>query len=111
MYQYVVGEIGRDRKEFLYDFTFKEILLISRGYLRRQHPSWEQTRWIAYQVRYCLGVKKGEVAKPPHQWVPFRWERQQQQSASKEEIDDLKELMANVNAQLVEQKAAAQATE
>jgi hypothetical protein len=103
-----VGEIGRDRREFLYDLTFCEIILISRGYHRRQHPSWEQTRWIAYQVRYCLGVPKGEIAKPPHQWMPFSWEKEPRHRVSREEIDDMQALIANVNAELNEKKEASE---
>ena len=63
------------RKEYLYELRFVDILLIVRGYFNRQHAGWEQARFIAYHVRYCMGVKPGDVVPTVKKWYPFPWEQ------------------------------------
>ena len=71
----LVGEIGIPRREYLYEMMFVDILLTVRGYFNRHHYGWEQARFVAYHVRYCMGVKKDEVVPVIEKWHPFPWDR------------------------------------
>lgn len=95
-----MGEIGRDRREFLYEMQQWEILLITRGYFRRFHQSWEQTRLIAHQVHYCMGLPKGQIAKTPTEFIPFPWEKEEDNTPqiTDEEVAELQAEMAAINA-------------
>ncbi|MBR5776583.1 MAG: hypothetical protein IKY42_10095 [Bacteroidaceae bacterium] len=68
-----MGEIGYNRREYLYILSFCDILLISRGYFCRHHAGWEQARLVAYNAHYCMGSK----TTPPavNEWLPFPWEK------------------------------------
>lgn len=70
-----VGEIGIPRREYLYELRHVDILLILQGYFNRKHSDWEQARFIAYHVRYCMGVKQGETVPDVKRWHPFPWEQ------------------------------------
>lgn len=93
-YQLLVGEIGIPRKEYLYELQLWEIILITRGYWRRQHPSWEQSRLIAYNVRYCMGVPKGQSPVDLQEWLPFPWEGNTGQNDVSE--DDVQDILASI---------------
>ena len=80
-----MGEIGLPRRECLYELDHADLILISRGYIRRQRSSWEQTRWIAYHVRYCMGLKQGETAPRIQNWVPFSWDNEENSDIPTEE--------------------------
>ena len=97
MYQLFVGEIGFPRKEFLEELLWWEIRSIIRGYNARSHTSWEQTRLVAWQVHYCMGVPKDKVAKSQHDWLPFSWDYEPPKILpSEDEIKALQEDMKNV---------------
>ena len=97
-----MGEIGLDRKEYLYVLTFCDLLCIERGYYRRQRASWEQARLVAYHVRYCMGLAKNETAKTLTEWLPFSWEKEPADPTSiptEEEIAEMMDMMREMNAQ------------
>jgi hypothetical protein len=83
-----VGEIGINRREYLYELDYVDILLIIRGYQRRQHSGWEQARLIAYNARFCMGAKNPPT---PLEWLPFPWEREP--LPTDDEINELRELI------------------
>lgn len=83
-----MGEIGINRREYLYELDYVDILLIIRGYQRRQHSSWEQARLIAYNARFCMGAKNPPT---PLEWLPFPWE--QEPLPTDDEINELRELI------------------
>ena len=98
----LVGEIGIDRREFLYELKLWEIILITRGYFRRYHPGWEQARLIAYNAAHCMGAKN-----PPTitQWLKFPWERDHVEEISDDEVNEIrKQIEAENQAKASEQK-------
>ena len=99
-----VGEIGIERREYLYALTFADLLLITRGYFRRYHQQWNMARLIAHQVHYCMGLKKGETAKTPMEWLTFPWERTAEGEPadlpSDAEVKRLRQMMIEENAML-----------
>ncbi len=70
-----MGEIGFPRQEFLNDIRWWEVRSIIRGYNARHRTSWEQSRFVAHQVHYCMGVAPGQSVKTPAEWITFPWER------------------------------------
>lgn len=96
----LVGEIGIPRKEFLYELTLSEIILITRGYFRRHHPGWEQARLIAYHAAYCMGSKN---APPITQWLKFQWEQDHDTLLTDEEAEEIRQELQRANAKIVKQ--------
>lgn len=98
----LVGEIGIQRETFLYDLRYWEILAITRGYFRRYHPMYDAARLVAHQAHYCMGVPKGQSAKPPREWLPFTWEQTDSREPSdlmtSDEIVRLRRKMLEYNA-------------
>ena len=93
-----MGEIGIQRNEFLHELKFWEIRSIIRGYNARHHSAWEQARFVAYHVRYCMGAGKNETVPDVLNWHPFPWERPE--PIPQEDIDDINaEMEAILNQQ------------
>jgi hypothetical protein len=67
-----VGEIGRDRLEYLYDMSYCEILLIQRGYRRRNILQYQLQRLQAYGAFHCMSGGNGET---PDDWLPMYFDR------------------------------------
>lgn len=42
------------RREYLYEVKFWELILISRGYERRNYTMWSAIRWHAYNVMSAM---------------------------------------------------------
>lgn len=102
-----MGEIGFPRSEF-FDIRWWEVKSIIRGYNARHHAGWEQARFIAHQVHYCMGVPSGHTVKMPEEWVPFSWERQADNDQpgdipTTDEVARLRRMMMEENARLEEE--------
>lgn len=95
-YELLVGEIGIDRLQYLYSLDYWEIILISRGYQHRCRMSWEQSRLIAYNARFCMGAKN-----PPtlSEWLPFPWNETEDddEKLTDDEINDLRQRIIEEN--------------
>ena len=100
MYSILVGEIGIDRHEFLYELHLWEIRSILSGYRRRDRVQWETTRWQTWCILNALGAKIHSLAE----LLPLPWEDEFVGAPSQ---DDLNELRAKMRAEI----AAAQATD
>lgn len=79
-----MGEIGRDRLEYLYDMMYWEIALIIRGYRRRNILQYQLQRLQAYSVFHCMGGLK----KKPHEWLPLYIDRYRDPSDTNEPISE-----------------------
>ena len=66
-----MGEIGRDRREYLYEMSYCDILLIQRGYRRRNILQYQLQRLQAYGAFHCMVGSK----KTPEQWLPLYVDR------------------------------------
>ena len=93
----LVGEVGIPRKEYLYDLSFCDIMLILRGYYRRHHTGWEQARLVAYNAHYCMGAK--DTPPVPSEWLPLPWEKEQADGniPSNEEVERMRREMMEYN--------------
>lgn len=103
-----MGEIGTPRREYLYDLEYWEILLIVRGYFRRNREMWSATRWQTYNLM-CVSMadlKKAGIYRPTD-LIRFPWEADSPEAVgnmpTKEEIQEMQRMMREENA-----RAAAQ---
>lgn len=75
-----MGEIGIDRIESLYDLFFSDILIIQRGYDRRNRHLWSMTRWQTYYMMLAScgtdGLNKAGIRRPTD-LLTFPWEKEQ----------------------------------
>lgn len=63
-----MGEIGYNRREYLYELTNCDILLIERGYELRHRHLWSASRWETYHIMAAQigtdGLKQAGIEKP-----------------------------------------------
>lgn len=101
----LVGEIGIDRDTYLYRLMFWEIVMIRRGYTRRQHDLWSATRWQTYQMMCVSGadMKKAGIYTP-RDLIKFPWENEREEQEetgnmpTAAEIEAMREEMRRINA-------------
>lgn len=95
-----MGEIGRDRREFLNDMRWWEIRSIIRGYNRRSRDIWSATRWQTFNLMSTsmADIKSAGIHKPTD-LITFPWERQAQlaELPTEEEAADLVDMMRDLN--------------
>jgi len=88
MFQFFVGEIGIQWKEYLYELSYWHLILIARGYLMRSHTSWEQSRLIAYHAAFAFG---GSSNTPTvDEWITFPWEKHDRDEIRDEDIEAIR---------------------
>jgi hypothetical protein len=95
-----VGEIGRDRKEYLYEMSYCDIMLIIRGYRRRNVLQYQLQRMQVFASTFCMGGNKD--GKEPQQLWPLYFDKyidHSQPPISEEEIEDLQAEMEALNRQ------------
>lgn len=71
-----MGEIGRDRREFLYDMQWWEVRSVIRGYRRRRRDLWSATRWHAITILQAMpyfDLKKAGIHNPTD-LILFPWD-------------------------------------
>lgn len=95
-----VGEIGIPRREYLYDLTFKDIVLIQRGYVNRSRNMWSATRWQTFYIMSSFigsdGMRKSGLTSPKD-LLEFPWERDSSPPLSDEEVDEIRKELENLN--------------
>lgn len=89
MYSILVGEIGIDRHELLYELRLWEIRSILSGYRRRDRVQWETIRWQTWCILNALGAKIHSLAD----LLPLPWEDEFEYAPSQDEIDELRAQM------------------
>ena len=97
MYQLFVGEIGYDRKEFLFELKQWEIILIIRGYRRRQRTFCDMVRWQTYiNLMPQTNLKENGIMSPSD-LIKFPWDDDTEEIISDEEAEDLANLIVEAN--------------
>lgn len=101
-YELLVGEIGMNRREVLYELQLWELNAIVTGYRRRSREMWESTRWQTYLILCAMGAKLNS----PKELTVFPWEKEQKAtpSMSRRMQRSLQKEMAEINAQLKAQR-------
>ena len=86
-----MGEIGINRIEYLYVLNYTDLLMIERGYNRRQQHPWSIARWETYHLMlaFCGSKSLKEAGiHSPKDLLKFPWEDITIQ-LSKEEQEEL----------------------
>ena len=84
-----MGEIGRDRHEFLYEMAYWEILLIVRGYNRRNVLQYQLQR---IQACWALwGMNGNKDGKTPEEMIPLWFDRLKRNNPDADYIAENKE--------------------
>lgn len=94
-FQEVVGEIGRDRREYLYEMSYCDILLIQRGYRRRNILQYQLQRLQAYGSMFCMSGTN----KKPHEWMDLYFDHYKEQDAPPISEEEAAELVALIEEQ------------
>ena len=66
-----MGERGRDRHEYLYEMSYCDILLIQRGYRRRNILQYQLQRLQAFGAFFCMSGTQ----KTPEDFLPLYVDR------------------------------------
>lgn len=97
-----MGEIGVPRLEYLYELSYWEILLITRGYSRRSREIWSAIRWSTYCIMSTsmADLKKAGI-RSPKDLLPFPWDSTDEEVGDQptpEVVASLRKMMAEENA-------------
>ena len=91
-YQYLVGEIGVPRREYLYEMQYWEILLIVRGYSRRHRDIWSAIRWQTFSLMCVQADLKKAGIYSPTDLIRFPWDNSDSDGPGGLTPDDIEEL-------------------
>ena len=94
-----MGEIGIPRREFLYELRFWEVDAIIRGYRRRNRLTHQLLAEIVYTTMYINRDPKGKTVEG---MFPMLFEDEEEEDTpimTKEDSDELQQLMEDLNAQ------------
>lgn len=95
-----MGEIGRDRREFLNEMRWWEIRCIIRGYNRRSRDIWSATRWQTFNLMSTsmADIKSAGIHKPTD-LITFPWEKETiiANLPSEEEASDMVDMIRELN--------------
>lgn len=96
-----MGEIGRDRLEYQFEMSYCDIVLIIRGYRRRNVLQYQLQRQQIVASAFAFSGNKDHLT--PEQLVPLYCDRYIDQKApqlSQDEISKELELINSMNEQL-----------
>ena len=91
----LVGEIGIDRRAFLYDMRYWEVLRIIKGYRRRDWLKLQLMAECTYAAMYAMRDPKGMT---PQKMFPELFKVEDEPEAptiTEQDAKDLQDLMAN----------------
>ena len=98
----MVGEIGRDRLEYQYEMSYCDIVLIIRGYRRRNVLQYQLQRMQVFASTFAFGGNK-DGKKPEDIW-PLYFDHYIEQKAPPISDAEKAELQAEMDA--INRKAA-----
>ena len=106
-----MGEIGYDRREYLYELRYVDLYLIEKGYNRRLRHPWTMARWETYHMMLAQcgsdGLKKAGI-NSQRDLLPLPWDGQTTDTdtgdmPTAEQIEQLRRKMREENARLQQQ--------
>ena len=99
-----MGEIGFPRREFLYDIQFWEVRRIIRGYRRRDWLKHQLLAECAYATIYAMRDPKGKTVADIFPMLFDDEDDDNEPPITEEEVDNLQQLMADINAQIQQEQ-------
>lgn len=107
-----MGGIGISRHEFLYELTLWEIKAIQEGWQLRNKDVWEASRLATFYLMSAMpytDIRKAGIYRETD-LVKFSWEKKEQEvddknMPSKEEVENIKKMIAEENAKIKERNS------
>ena len=106
LFQEVVGEIGINRREYLYELAHDEITLIRRGYRRRNVLQYQLQRLQAYGAMFAMSGTN----KTPVEFLPMYFDKYITIQPDPISEQEKAELQREIDAVLSEQEKDSQKT-
>lgn len=107
-----MGEIGYNRREYLYELTNCDILLIERGYELRHRHLWSASRWETYHIMAAQigtdGLKQAGIEKPAD-LIPLPGDKMATDDDDSGANIPTQEEIERMRRQMMEENAAAEA--
>ena len=94
-----MGEIGISRKEFLYELRFWEVDAIIKGYRRRNRLTHQLLAEIVYTTTYSMRDPKGKTVEGMFPMLFDDDDDSDEPIMTKEDSDELQQLMEDLNSQ------------
>ena len=94
-----MGEIGIQRREFLYDLRFWEVRRIVRGYRKRDRLKHQLMAECAYAAIYAMRDPKGKTVRDMFPQIFEDDDIDDEPPITEDEAADLQALMASMNHQ------------
>lgn len=87
-----------NRHEYLYDLEYWELVLIDRGYNRRNILMYQLQRITAYSAAHCMSGDK--ESKGPDGWLPIYFDNYKDMSDRDEVLsdDEVDDILADIQA-------------
>ena len=108
-----MGEIGYNRREYLYELTNCDILLIERGYELRHRHLWSASRWETYHIMAAQigtdGLKQAGIEKPAD-LIPLPGDKTATDDDDSGANIPTQEEIERMRRQMMEENAAAEAS-
>ncbi len=86
--------MGRDRREYLYEMRYWEIMLIERGYYHRNILMYQLQRLTAYSAAHCMSGDKEN--RGPVGWQPLYFDRYKSDTSESLTDNDVKGLQRDI---------------
>lgn len=99
-----MGEIGIPRREFLYDLRFWEIRRIIRGYRQRDRLKHQLMAECVYTSIYSMRDPQGKTVADMFPMLFNDEDDDDEPPITKEDVENLQQLMADINAQRQKQQ-------
>lgn len=107
-----MGEIGYNRREYLYELTNCDILLIERGYELRHRHLWSASRWETYHIMAAQigtdSLKQAGIEKPAD-LIPLPGDKTETDDDDSGANIPTQEEIERMRRQMMEENAAAEA--
>lgn len=97
-----MGEIGLNRREYLYELKYWELEAIREGYDRRSYHLWGGLRWHAFQNMMAFvggDAMRENGINHPKDLLPLPWDEgeEQQDDFDEEYANEMLNLVDSVN--------------
>lgn len=96
-YQLLVGEVGIPRRDYLYMMPYWEILLVLRGYRRRDIPQLHMMRLQAFCSAFAFGGNKQNMTV--EEFCPMWFDKHDEpdEELSDDEVEELRKMIEQEN--------------
>ena len=95
----LVGEIGVSHSDFMYRLEYWQVVVIIRGYRRRQQPLWEAARMNAFFSMAGTANLAQNGIHTDQDLIRFPWEKERgrQEVPDDDEVEEMRREIQKLN--------------